>query len=156
MPACYKFDTFLVVENRASFLSLLMFVQTLRTASWRRLLHTSRIALGDVPARPPSGPNPLDEPTLTNVKQKWKQARLVKDSELATLLGGILTDLQYAQKTKMQPNQKPPSIIKMLQKGIKKRTDAAKVFRQAKPAPRVDLAEKEEHEVRILQDLLPK
>ena len=44
----------------------------------------------------------------------------------------------------------------MLQKGIKKRTDAAKVFRQAKPAPRVDLAEKEEHEVRILQDLLPK
>ena len=70
-----------------------MFVQTLRTASWRRLLHTSRIALGDVPARPPSGPNPLDEPTLANVKQKWKQARLAKDSELATLLGGILTDL---------------------------------------------------------------
>ena len=69
---------------------------------------------------------------------------------------GILTDLQYAQKTKMQPNQKPPSIIKMLQKGIKKRTDAAKVFRNAKPAPRVDLAEKEEHEVSILQDLLPK
>ena len=44
----------------------------------------------------------------------------------------------------------------MLQKGIKKRTDAAEVFRNAKPAPRLDLAEKEEHEVSILQDLLPK
>lgn len=143
-------------KPKSAVLSFDMFVQTLRALSSRRLLHTSRIVLRDVPTRPPPGPNPLDEPTLANVKQKWKQARLAKDSELATLLGGILTDLQYAQKTKMQPNQKPPSIIKMLQKGIKKRTDAAKVFRNAKPAPRVDLAEKEEHEVRILQDLLPK
>ncbi|WFD18305.1 hypothetical protein MCAP1_000506 [Malassezia caprae] len=107
-------------------------------------------------ARAPSGPNPLDEPTLALVKQHWKQARLAKDSDRATLLGGILTDLQYAQKTKAQPNQKPPSIIKMLQKGIKKRTDAAKVFRNAKPEPRADLAEKEEREIAILQEFLPK
>lgn len=56
----------------------------------------------------------------------------------------------------MQPNQKPPSVIKMLVKGIKKRTDAAKVFRSAKPQPRVDLAEKEEKEIALLQELLPK
>lgn len=67
-----------------------------------------------------------------------------------------MTDLQYAQKTKMQANQKAPSVIKMLQKGIKKRTEAAKVFRAAKPTPRVDLAEKEEREVSILEALLPK
>lgn len=69
---------------------------------------------------------------------------------------GILTDLQYAHKTKAQPNQKPPSIIKMLQKGIKKRTDAARVFRNAKPEPRVDLAEKEEREIALLNEFLPK
>lgn len=47
-------------------------------------------------------------------------------------------------------------MIKMLQKGIKKRTDAAKVFRAAKPEPRADLAEKEEREIELLQSLLPK
>ena len=69
---------------------------------------------------------------------------------------GILADLQYAHKTKAQPNQKPPSIIKMLQKGIKKRTDAARVFRNAKPEPRMDLAEKEEREIALLNEFLPK
>ena len=44
----------------------------------------------------------------------------------------------------------------MLQKGIKKRTDAAKVFRNAKPEPRVDLAETEEREIASLQEFLPK
>ncbi|WFD29627.1 hypothetical protein MSPP1_000637 [Malassezia sp. CBS 17886] len=106
-------------------------------------------------ARAPGGANPQDEPTLAAVKQRWKQARLAKDSDTATLLGGILTDLQYAEKTKSQPNQKPPSIIKMLQKGIKKRTDAAKMYRNAKPQPRIDLAEKEERQVSLLQELFP-
>ncbi|SHO76290.1 Uncharacterized protein MSYG_0628 [Malassezia sympodialis ATCC 42132] len=122
----------------------------------RRAFHLGRVLAKEVQSRAPNGPNPLDEPTLALVKQHWKQARLAKDSDRATLLGGILTDLQYAQKTKAQPNQKPPSIIKMLQKGIKKRTDAAKVFRNAKPEPRVDLAEKEEREIAILQEFLPK
>lgn len=133
-----------------------------------RLVHATSAALKDAQTRPPPGPNPLDEPTLAAVRQQWKQARLKKDADMATLLGvrttaeptnhhqGILTDLQYAQKTKLQPNQKPPSIIKMLQKGIKKRTDAAKVFRNAKPEPRVDLAEKEERESEILASFLPK
>lgn len=131
---------------------------------FRRSFHLGRVIFQEGKARAPNGPNPLDEPTLALVKQHWKQARLAKDSERATLLGvrthslqkAILTDLQYAQKTKAQPNQKPPSIIKMLQKGIKKRTDAAKVFRHAKPEPRVDLAEKEEREIAILQEFLPK
>ena len=58
----------------------------LRTS--RRAFHVGRVILRDVPpARPPPGPNPLDEPTLALVKQKWKQARLAKDSDTATLLG---------------------------------------------------------------------
>ena len=58
----------------------------LRTS--RRAFHVSRVILRDAPpARPPPGPNPLDEPTLALVKQKWKQARLAKDSDTATLLG---------------------------------------------------------------------
>ncbi|PKI83255.1 hypothetical protein MVES1_003119 [Malassezia vespertilionis] len=97
-----------------------------------------------------------DEAILAHVKQRWKQARLAKDAQTATVLGGILTDLQYAGKAKQQANQKPPSIVKMLQKGIKKRTDAAKVFRNATPQPRMDLAEKEEGEIALLQELLPK
>lgn len=73
-----------------------------------------------------------------------------------TYTQGILTDLQYAEKTKKQANQKPPSVIKMIQKGIKKRTDAANTFRNAKPEPRPDLAEKEEEQIRLLQSFLPK
>ena len=58
----------------------------LRTS--RRAFHVSRVIWRDAPpARPPPGPNPLDEPTLALVKQKWKQARLAKDSDTATLLG---------------------------------------------------------------------
>ncbi|WFD42075.1 hypothetical protein MPSI1_000713 [Malassezia psittaci] len=99
--------------------------------------------------------NPLDGPTLDTVKQQWKKARFAKDTETATVLGGILTDLQYAQKTKAQANQKPPSIIKMIQKGIKKRADAARAYRQAKPEPRADLAEKEERQIKLLETFLP-
>ncbi|KAI3627388.1 hypothetical protein CBS14141_001389 [Malassezia furfur] len=103
--------------------------------------------------RAPSGPNPLDAPTLEAVKQQWKKARFAKDADTAA---GILTDLQYAQKTKAQANQKPPSVIKMIQKGIKKRTDAARQFRAAKPEPREDLAEKEERQIELLRSFLPK
>lgn len=114
--------------------------------------------------RPAPGPHPKEGEVLDELKQRWKKARFAKDADTATVLGvrfcltdqGILTDLQYAHKTKPQANQKPPSVIKMLQKGIKKRTDAAKVFRNAKPEPRADLAEKEEREIELLQSLLPK
>ncbi|WFC97991.1 hypothetical protein MYAM1_000712 [Malassezia yamatoensis] len=102
-----------------------------------------------------SAANPQDGPTLDTVKQQWKKARFAKDTETATVLGGILTDLQYAQKTKAQANQKPPSIIKMIQKGIKKRADAARAYRQAKPEPRTDLAEKEERQIKLLEAFLP-
>lgn len=37
--------------------------------------------------RAPSGPNPLDAPTLAALKQRWKQARLAKDANTATVLG---------------------------------------------------------------------
>lgn len=56
---------------------------------------------------------------------------------------------------KQQPNQKPPSVIKMIQKGIKRRADAAQKFRTAKPEPRMDLAEKEEREISLLRGFLP-
>ncbi|WFD35613.1 hypothetical protein MCUN1_002471 [Malassezia cuniculi] len=107
-------------------------------------------------SRPAPGPNPKDDEVLAQVKQSWKKARFAKDSDTANVLGGILNDLQYTQKMKQQPNQKPPSVIKTLQKNIKKRTDAAKVYRAAKPEPRIDLAEKEEREIALLQSFLPK
>lgn len=47
-------------------------------------------------------------------------------------------------------------MIKMIQKGIKKRTDAARAFRNAKPEPRPDLAEKEERQIELLRSFLPK
>ena len=37
--------------------------------------------------RAPSGPNPLDAPTLEAVKQQWKKARFAKDADTAAVLG---------------------------------------------------------------------
>lgn len=53
----------------------------------RRAFHAGRVIFKEAQVRAPSGPNPLDEPTLALVKQHWKQARLAKDSDRATLLG---------------------------------------------------------------------
>ena len=53
----------------------------------RRAFHLGRVLAKEVQSRAPNGPNPLDEPTLALVKQHWKQARLAKDSDHATLLG---------------------------------------------------------------------
>lgn len=58
------------------------------TRAWmlpRRALHVSRLVASEANARP--AVNPLEEPTLALVKQKWKEARLAKDSATATLLG---------------------------------------------------------------------
>jgi uncharacterized protein len=69
---------------------------------------------------------------------------------------GLLSEFQYAEKQVQGGSGKAPSLISILQKAISKREEAASQYRSAKPAPREDLAAKEEEQVELIKQYLPK
>ncbi|KAK0560689.1 hypothetical protein OC861_006176 [Tilletia horrida] len=93
-----------------------------------------------------------DAALLDKIKTQLKDAMRAKDSSTSTVLRSLLSEYQYAQK---QPNNANVSLSSVLQKAVAKRVEAAAQFRAATPAPRTDLADKEDTEAKLIQTFLP-
>ncbi|KAI9199504.1 Yqey-like protein-domain-containing protein [Polychytrium aggregatum] len=91
-----------------------------------------------------------DADLKATLKEDLKKAMRSGDKTRTVAIKSILSDITYAEKA---GTDVVPSVSTLIQRSVKKRQDAAEQYRAA---DRADLAEKEEYEISVLKDYLPK
>ena len=88
---------------------------------------------------------------ITEIEQEVKDAMLARDNERRDALRLILASLRSAEKDLLRPLSEDEE-LQVLQRERKKRIEAADAYRDA---GREEQAEKEEHELDILEEFMP-
>jgi uncharacterized protein YqeY len=88
---------------------------------------------------------------IEELEQEVKDAMLARDTERRDALRLILSSLRSAEKELLRPLSEDEE-LQVLQRERKKRIEAAEAYRDA---GREEQAEKEEHELEILEEFMP-
>ena len=90
---------------------------------------------------------------LAQIQQELKAAMLAKDADRLGTLRLLKSAIGYAQIEKKNENLPDADLVAIIQKEIKKRRDSIEQFTTG---GRLELAGKEEAEIRVLEHFLPK